>query len=53
MDYAVMVWVCIIVVFMLLIGIFVANGGLVWTDKIEQLEQAQIRVIPKDYKMKY
>ena len=53
MDYAGKIWVGIIVVFMLTIGILVANGGLVWTDKIEQLEQAKTRVIPKDFKIRY
>ena len=31
--------------FILLVGVLSANGGLVWTDKALQLDQAKTRVI--------
>jgi len=31
--------------FIFFVGVLSVNGGLVWTDKIEQLEQAKTRVI--------
>ena len=45
MDYAGKIWVAICGGFILIVGVLSANGGLVWTDKIEQLEQAKTRVI--------
>ena len=60
MDYAAKVWVGICGGFVLICGILLYTGGLVWTDKIEQLEIAQTRVIDmnaepvqKDSKPKY
>ena len=54
------VWVGICGGFVLICGILLYTGGLVWTDKIEQLEIAQTRVIDmnaepvqKDSKPKY
>ena len=47
MDYAAKVWVGICGGFVLICGILLYTGGLVWTDKIEQLEIAQTRVIDK------
>ena len=45
MDYAGKVWIAICGGFILLVGVLFANGGLVWTDKDLQLEQAKTRVI--------
>ena len=45
MDYAGKMWVAICGGFILIVGVFNVNGGLVWTDKIEQLEQAVTKVI--------
>ena len=45
MDYAGKIWVAICGGFILIVGVLSFNGGLVWTDKIEQLEQAKTRVI--------
>ena len=45
MDYAGKIWVAICGGFILIVGVLSVNGGLVWTDKIEQLEIAQTRVI--------
>ena len=60
MDYAAKVWFGICGGFVLIYAILLYTGGLVWTDKIEQLEIAQTRVIDmnaepvqKDSKPKY
>ena len=45
MDYAGKIWIAICGGFILLIGVLSANGGLVWTDKALQLEQAKTRLI--------
>ena len=45
MDYAGKIWVAICGGFILIVGVFSLYGGLVWTDKIEQLGQAKSRVI--------
>ena len=45
MDYAGKIWVAICGGFILIIDVLSVNGGLVWTDKIEQLEQTRTRVI--------
>ena len=45
MDYAGKIWVAICGGFILIVGVLSTNGGLVWTDKIKQLEQAKTRVI--------
>ena len=45
MDYAGKIWVAICGGFILIVVVLSVNGGLVWTDKIEQLEQAKTRVI--------
>ena len=45
MDYEGKIWVAICGGFILIVVVLSVNGGLVWTDKIEQLEQANIRVI--------
>ena len=45
MDYAGKVWIGICGGFILIVVILVANGGLIWTDNMEQLEVAQTRVI--------
>ena len=45
MDYAGKVWIAICGGFIWLVGVLSANGGLVWTDKALQLEQAKTRVI--------
>ena len=34
----------------MIVGVISVNGGLVWTDKIEQLEQAKTRVIDMNAK---
>ena len=60
MDWAAIIWIGICGGFILIVGVLSANGGLVWTDKMLQLEQAKTRVIdmnavPEDgvNKMKY
>ena len=45
MDYAGKIWVAICGGFILIVGVLSVNGGLVWTDKNEQLKQAKTRVI--------
>ena len=45
MGYAGKIWIVICGGFILLVGVLSANGGLVWTDKALQLEQAKTRVI--------
>ena len=45
MDYAGKIWIAICGGFILVVGVLSANGGLVWTDKALQLEQAKTRVI--------
>ena len=45
MDYAGKIWIAICGGFILIVGFLSVNGGLVWTDKIEQLGQAKTRVI--------
>ena len=45
MDYAGKNQVAICGGFILIFGVLSINGGLVWTDKTEQLEQAKTRVI--------
>ena len=45
MDYAGKIWIAICGGFILLVGVLSVNGGLVWTDKALQLEQAKTRVI--------
>ena len=45
MDYAGKIWVAICGGFILIVGVLSLNGGLIWADKIEQLEQAKTRVI--------
>ena len=45
MDYAGKIWVAICGGFILIVGILSVNGSLVWTDKIEQLEQSRTKVI--------
>ncbi len=53
MDYAGKIWIAICGGFILLVGVLSANGGLVWTGKALQSNQAKTRVIdmnavPKD-----
>ena len=45
MDWAAKIWIGICGGFILIIGVLSANGGLVWTDKMLQLEQTKTRVI--------
>ena len=45
MDYSGKIWITISGGFILIVGVLSVNGDLVWTDKIEQLEQAKTRVI--------
>ena len=45
MDYAGKTWVAICGGFIMIFGVLSVNGGLVWTDKIEQLGQAKTRAI--------
>ena len=45
MDYAGKVRIAICGGFILLVGVLSANGGLTWTDKAQQLKQAQTKVI--------
>ena len=50
MDYAEKIWVAICGEFILIVGVLSVNGDLVWTDKIEHLEQAKTRVIDMNSK---
>ena len=45
MDWAAKIWIWICGGFILIVGVLSANGGLVWTDKMLQFEQAKTRVI--------
>jgi len=53
MNNAAKIWVGIILIFMLIIGFFVINGVLVWTEKSEQFKQAQTRIILREYKIEF
>ena len=48
MDYAVRIWGLIIGAYIFIISGMIINGNLIWTDKLQQLEAAQTRVINFD-----
>ena len=48
MDYAAKIWGLIIGAYIFIISGMIMNGNLIWTDKIQQLEAAQTRVITFD-----
>ena len=45
MGYAVRIWGLIIGAYIFIISGMIINGNLIWTDKLQQLEAAQTRVI--------
>ena len=48
MGYAARIWGLIIGAYILIISGMIMNGNLIWTDKLQQLEAAQTRVITFD-----
>ena len=48
MDYAARIWGLIIGAYIFIISGMIMNGNLIWTDKLQQLEAAQTRVINFD-----
>ncbi len=48
MGYAAKIWGLIIGTYIFIIGGMIMNGNLIWTDKIQQMEAAQTRVITYD-----
>lgn|GEM_PF-1933911 len=48
MDYAARIWGLIIGAYIFIISGMIINGNLIWTDKLQQLEAAQTRVINFD-----
>ena len=48
MDYAAKIWGLIIGAYIFIISGMIMNGNLIWTDKLQQLEAAQTRVITFD-----
>ena len=48
MGYAAKIWGLIIGVYVFVIGGMIINGNLIWTDRLQQLEAAQTRVITFD-----
>ena len=48
MCYAAKTWGLIIGAYVFIIGGMTINGNLIWTDKLQQLEAAQTRVITFD-----
>ena len=48
MDYAARIWGLIIGAYIFIISGMIMNGNLIWTDKLQQLEAAQTRVITID-----
>ena len=48
MDYAAKIWGLIIGAYIFIISGMIINGNLIWTDKLQQLEAAQTRVINFD-----
>ena len=45
MGFAAKVWELVIVAYIFIISGMIMNGNLIWTDKLQQLEAAQTRVI--------
>ena len=45
MGYAARIWGLIIGAYIFIIGGMIMNGKLIWTDKLQQLEAGQTRVI--------
>ena len=48
MDYAARIWGLIIGAYIFIISGMIMNGNMIWTDKLQQLEAAQTRVITFD-----
>ena len=48
MGYAARIWGLIIGTYVFVIGAMIMNENLIWTDKLQQLEAAQTRVITFD-----
>jgi hypothetical protein len=48
MDYAAKIWGLIIGAYIFIISGMIMNGNLIWTDKLQQLEASQTRVITFD-----
>ena len=48
LDYAARIWGLIIGAYIFVISGMIMNGNLIWTDKLQQLEAAQTRVITFD-----
>ena len=48
MGYAARIWGLIIGAYIFIISGMIMNGNLIWTDKLQQLEAAQTRVIASD-----
>ena len=48
MGYAARIWGLIIGAYIFIISGMIMNGNLIWTDKLQQLEAAQERVITFD-----
>ena len=48
MGYAARIWGLIIGAYIFIIGGMVMNGNLIWTEKLQQLEDDQTRVITFD-----
>ena len=48
MDHAARIWGLIIGAYIFIISGMIINGNLIWTDKLQQLEAAQTRVINFD-----
>ena len=48
MCYAVSIWGLTIGAYIFIISGMIMNGNLIWTDKLQQLEAAQTRVITFD-----
>ena len=48
MGYVAKIWGLIIGAYIFIISGMIMNGNLIWTDKIQQLEAAQPRVITFD-----
>ena len=48
MGYAARIWGLIIGAYIFIISGMIMNGNLIWTDKLQQLEAAQTRVITFD-----
>ena len=48
MDFSTRIWGLVIVAYIFIISGMIMNGNLILTDKLQQLEAAQTRVITSD-----